>query len=275
MTARARLETAGDRPALRIERRLAHSPERVWRAITEPAELARWFPAAVAAELRPGGVIEFTFEGEETPTVGKVLEADAPRVFAFSWNDDVLRWEIIPEGDGSRLLFTHTFGRGEPAIARVAAGRTAAGWDSCLGALVAHLDGEEFEQPQDWVGPIEAYVEEFGLADGEVLETGGGKVIRFRRDLVRKPLDEVWALLTPDRAAIGPGTVTHEEPPRVLEFSLPEGGVVRWEFSHSELDGTMVELTRTLPNGLGDVVPEALREWRERLKEFFAAAHGS
>ncbi|EMD27573.1 SRPBCC family protein [Amycolatopsis azurea] len=272
MTPRARLETVGERPALRIERRLAHRPERVWRAVTEPSELAKWFPAAVVVDLRPGGTIEFTFEGEETPTTGKVLEADEPRVFAFSWNEDVLRWEIIPDGDGSRLLFTHTFGRGEPAIARIAAGRTAAGWDSCLVALTASLDGEEYEQPKDWVGPIEAYVEEFGLADGEVLETGDGKVIRFRRDLVWKPLDEVWPLLTAEKAE---GTIIREEPPRLLEISLPQGGVVRWEFTHSDLDGTMVEVTRTVPAGHDDVVPEALRGWREKLKEFFAAAHGS
>ncbi|MFJ8913511.1 SRPBCC family protein [Amycolatopsis sp. NPDC102389] len=272
MNARARLETVGERPALRIERRLAHRPERVWRAITEPSELAKWFPAAVTVDLRPGGTIEFTFEGEETPTVGEVLEADEPRVFAFSWNDDVLRWEITPEGDGSRLLFTHTFGRGEPAIARIAAGRTAAGWDSCLVALAALLDGEDHEPPRDWVGPIEAYTEEFGLAEGEVLETGDGKVIRFRRDLIWKPLDEVWALLASERAS---GTVTREEPPRLLELSLPRGGVVRWEFSHSELDGTMVELTQTVPAGQDDVVPEALRSWREKLKEFFAAVHRS
>jgi hypothetical protein len=35
----------------------------------------------------------------------------------------------------------------------------------------------------------------------------------------------------------------------------------------------MVELTRTVPSGLDEVVPEALQEWRERLTEFFAAAH--
>jgi len=148
----------------------------------------------------------------------------------------------------------------------------AAGWDSCLVALTALLDGEEHEPPRDWVGPIEAYTEEFGLAEGEVLETGDGKVIRFRRDLIWKPLDEVWALLASEK---GEGTVIREEPPRLLEIGLPRGGVVRWEFSHSELDGTMVELTQTVPAGQDDVVPEALRSWREKLKAFFAAAHGS
>ena len=41
------LETIDGRRALRFERRLPHSPERVWRAVTEPAELARWFVAPV------------------------------------------------------------------------------------------------------------------------------------------------------------------------------------------------------------------------------------
>ena len=39
-------QTVDGRPALRFERRLKHSVERVWRAVTEPAELARWFVVA-------------------------------------------------------------------------------------------------------------------------------------------------------------------------------------------------------------------------------------
>ena len=42
---RGTLETVDGRQALRFERRLPHRPERVWRAVTEPAEMARWFVA--------------------------------------------------------------------------------------------------------------------------------------------------------------------------------------------------------------------------------------
>jgi uncharacterized protein YndB with AHSA1/START domain len=38
------LETVDNRPALRFERHLDHAVERVWRAITEPEELRRWYP---------------------------------------------------------------------------------------------------------------------------------------------------------------------------------------------------------------------------------------
>ncbi len=53
------LETIDGRPALRFDRTLAHSVERVWRAITEPTELERWFPAAA----------------DWTPATGETFEA--------------------------------------------------------------------------------------------------------------------------------------------------------------------------------------------------------
>ena len=55
------LQTIDGRPALRFERRLAHPIERVWRAVTEPAELARWFVAPVPWTPALGE----TFEGVE------------------------------------------------------------------------------------------------------------------------------------------------------------------------------------------------------------------
>ncbi len=256
---RAKLETVENRPTLRMVRRLAHRPEKVWRAVTDPAELAHWFPAAVEAELRPGGAIRFTFPGQDETTTGQVLTADPPREFTFVWNDDTLRWLITPDGDGSLLEFTHTFGRGEPAIAKLAAGRNAGGWDFCLDALAARLDGRENEPPSQWHARMASYVEEFGLDEGEVV----GDVIRFRRDLVWKPLDEVWALLSPD------GEVTVSDQPNVLE-SVDEHRV-RWELTHDPLDGVRVEYTQTID---GQDVPTLLAAAHERLNALFAATHG-
>ncbi|HET6704345.1 SRPBCC family protein [Amycolatopsis sp.] len=236
----AKLLTDEERPALRLERRLKHAPEKVWRAITDPAELAHWFPAKVDVELRDGGAIRFTFPGEDSTTTGQVVTADPPREFTFVWHDDTLRWLITPDGDGSLLEFTHTFGRGDPAIAKLAAGRTAAGWDVCLDALAARLAGTDFEEPQGWHERMASYVEEFGLADGEVLPGG---TIRFRRDLGWKPVAEVRPLL-PDE----PG----------------------WDLVHDPLDGTRVEFTEPA----GDDVPAQLALRHEQLDKLFAATHG-
>src|SRR3712207_7693038 len=40
---------------------------------------------------------------------GVITELEPPRVFAYSWGDDLLRWELRPAGDGCLLILTHTF----------------------------------------------------------------------------------------------------------------------------------------------------------------------
>ena len=56
-----------------------------------------------------------------------MLEWDPPRVFAFAWGEDVLRFELAEDGDGTALVFTHAFAHqpGKPA-------RDGAGWATCL-----------------------------------------------------------------------------------------------------------------------------------------------
>jgi uncharacterized protein YndB with AHSA1/START domain len=85
----ATLQTIDGRPVLRFERKLAHSPAKVWKAITDPAEMAHWFPAAVDTELKPGATMRFTFPDAaplEATGEGEILEFDPPKVYAFRWN---------------------------------------------------------------------------------------------------------------------------------------------------------------------------------------------
>ncbi|WP_433263236.1 SRPBCC family protein [Actinosynnema sp. CS-041913] len=261
----AELRRIDGRPVLRFERLLRHSPAKVWRAVTEPAELKHWFPAEVEID---GKAMRFAFP--DSASDGEVLELDPPRVFAFRWNTDVLRFELLPHDEGCLLVFTHVLG------AEHSAGRTAAGWDTCLAALEARLADRPFEQPTAWLGPMERYVRRFGLDEGRV----DGRDVRFVRDLVWKPLDEVWELFTggaaglPARAAnphVPPGPVTAVEPPRLLEFDSPTGRV-RWEFRHDPEQGTTVELTHTVEDPA--FVPTALAAWHVHLERFFAATFG-
>ena len=130
-------EIVDDRPALTFERRLAHSVERVWRAVTEPAELAPLVPQRdAAATLTPGGRLTFEFPGGEMPTMqGEVIEVDPPRSLAFTWGDDMLRIELERDDDGCVLRFTVLFDDAERAS------RDAAGWHVCLDLLERHLGG--------------------------------------------------------------------------------------------------------------------------------------
>ena len=62
--------TADGRFALTFERRLAHRPAKVWRAITEPAHLRAWFPAVVEFELSPGAALRFQPTAEQRSRLG-------------------------------------------------------------------------------------------------------------------------------------------------------------------------------------------------------------
>jgi uncharacterized protein YndB with AHSA1/START domain len=133
-------ETVDGKPAVRFERRLAHPVERVWRSITEPAELAHWFPSQVSGVLRVGGTLRFSFEGG-METEGDVTELDPPRLLAFHWGTELLRFELEPDGDGTRLRLTHVLSSADQAA------RDAAGWHVCLDRLERSLSGEDATAP--------------------------------------------------------------------------------------------------------------------------------
>lgn len=90
---------------------LDHPPERVWRALTDPRQLAEWFlPADVdpadrnRLHLRPAH-----FDGFTGPVDVEVVEAVSPERLVCRWEGDDLHVRvavtIAPAGDGSRLTF--------------------------------------------------------------------------------------------------------------------------------------------------------------------------
>lgn len=289
----ATMETIGGNPVLRFERRFAHPMAKVWKAITDPAEMGHWFPGAVETELKVGAPIRFTFPQEaplDGARGGEILEYDPPKVYAFRWNRDVLRFELVPDGDGCRLYFSQTLGGGE--IGRLGAGRNAAGWDHCLDALLAWLDGREAEPFTRWMPAMDHYVDRFGLGEGTVTKTADGYELRFARDLVWKPVEDVWQALTEDadpetggqppaRATNGyvpVGKITQVDAPRLLEYVWRHdgepAGLVRFELFFDADLGVRVELTQTVPARLADIAPTALAAWHTHLELFFAAVHG-
>jgi hypothetical protein len=109
--------------------------------------------------------MSFRFDDPDAPpTEGKVTELDPPRLFAFDWGGEQLRFELEPAGDGCRLLFTHFLSE------RIQAARDAAGWEMCLRQLDRLLAGEDAEAPgigptPEWRDLYDKYVEE-GLPSG-------------------------------------------------------------------------------------------------------------
>lgn len=152
----ATLDSTGTRPAVRVERHLARPPAAVWRALTDREELANWFPCDILTdEWKVGAALRFVFRGGEADDIaGTVLECDEPRVLAFTWGEETLRFEMSPEGDGTFLVLTDEL----PAAW---AARNVAGWEACLERLDGRIPDRDF-----WKGRFDRYVAAFEPAIG-------------------------------------------------------------------------------------------------------------
>lgn len=275
MSVNGTLDVVGDRYVLRYERRLSHPVEQVWAAITEPEHLRHWFPAEVEMEFRVGGDLRHVYDGEFVVDGGTVTAYDPPRLLEYTMSsagiplagtgdERTLRFELSPAPAGCLLVFVHTFGD------RAGAASFATGWQRCLDALGRHLDGKPADEgPHGFAELHEEYVERFGLAEGRLERTGDGWTVRFERQFMTHPVDELWALLTEtdpamrgsdraegdgvekdraekDRADAGrPGMLTYhsgpgeappggpavgdDPPPRFTNGSVPAGAIVSAE----------------------------------------------
>jgi uncharacterized protein YndB with AHSA1/START domain len=90
---------------------LHHSPEKVWRALTDPALLAEWLLPVIDLKLEPGAA--FTFKTQPHPgwdgTVNcRFLEIEPKRKLSYAWVvgfglDTVVTFTLTPTESGTRL----------------------------------------------------------------------------------------------------------------------------------------------------------------------------
>ena len=129
---------------------LPGSPERVFRALTDPAELKRWFAEDVEIEPREGGA--YRFWGKHTygaPERGaakqRIMKLENDRSLAFEWpfegaNSEVsIQLESGKTKDETRLTLRHTF-PAQPDIP-YSAELLDDLWKLTMGNLDAHLRG--------------------------------------------------------------------------------------------------------------------------------------
>jgi uncharacterized protein YndB with AHSA1/START domain len=130
------------------------SAERIFEALTNPAELLKWWGCAgkfqavrVECELRPGGrwliVSEGNCAGGKTSRVtGQYREIDRPRLLTFTWLRDeedgvetFVRWELDERDGLTTVRLTHSGLSSEVLRARND------GWPLILGLLDTYLAG--------------------------------------------------------------------------------------------------------------------------------------
>ena len=138
------------KPSLTIRRRFKAAPERVYRAWTEPAQVARWFgPGSITVleavfEPRAGGrfmIHARSPEGEDLRVSGTVREAipNSKVVYTWAWQSTPERQSLVtvefkPDGDGTLLVLTH-----EQFFDEGARDRHNGGWNAALDKLEAYL----------------------------------------------------------------------------------------------------------------------------------------
>jgi len=130
----------GDRTVVLV-RELRATPEKIWVALTDPAMLKHWSPFDASRDLStlgPATLTQADASQQELPAVVRV--ANPPTLLEYTWDTDLVRWELEALPDGrTRLTLTHTL---DPAwISRVAAG-----WHVCIDQMQAALDGDPVER---------------------------------------------------------------------------------------------------------------------------------
>jgi uncharacterized protein YndB with AHSA1/START domain len=138
---------------IEVDEFLAHSPAKVWRALTDPALMARWL---MDNDFEPLQGHRFQMRGIPVPAVGftglvasEVLEIEPRNLLRISWRDagagnalaSTVTFTLTAEGNGTRLVIRHDgFDSSDPT--QVVAHRImSGGWRSqVLSRLVELLD---------------------------------------------------------------------------------------------------------------------------------------
>ena len=137
----AQITTGQDSIITEIE--VAAPPERVFKALTDPKQVIRWWgkegPCKTKLwemDARVGGRWRFeaadptgkmVFNGiSDFKVNGEILEYDPPRLLTYTWianyhdqpdGETRVRWELTPVGNGTRVKVTHS-GLAEEPVSR-------------------------------------------------------------------------------------------------------------------------------------------------------------
>ena len=139
-TARSQTES------ISFEFELHHSPEKVWRALTDPVLLAEWLLPVIDLQLEPGAA--FTFKTQPYPGWDgivncRMLEIDTHRKLSYTWVvgdsaqgfhlDTVVTFTLTPTSSGTRLSLVQS---GFKLDQKQAFGGARYGWNMMGGKLV-------------------------------------------------------------------------------------------------------------------------------------------
>lgn len=129
-----------------VERTLAHPPEKVWRALTQPHLIGEWL---MQTDLQPVRGRRFTLRRQPAPDVNvvvecEVLDLEPNRSLTYSWSafglDSTVTFTLQPTASGTVLRMEHTGFRPDQDAAYKGANASWKQFMARLEATVAALD---------------------------------------------------------------------------------------------------------------------------------------
>jgi len=175
-----------DQDTIVAEISIAAPPERVFQALTDPAQAPRWWgqqdmyrTTEWHADLRPGGKwksVGVGADGKPFCVEGEYLEVDPPRRLVHTWVASwtgslktVVRWELEPQNIHGSHLVDPGFSRGRRSRGPKKAGTGTLvklrheGFSAAPGAVTSHADG--WKRVMGWLAAF--------LERGETVDSRG------------------------------------------------------------------------------------------------------
>lgn len=87
-----------------VEREIPHSPEKIWRALTQPHLIEEWL---MKTDFKPVADHRFSLRGDWGSVDCKVVEIEPHKTLSYTWAamglESVVTWTLTPTRTGTHL----------------------------------------------------------------------------------------------------------------------------------------------------------------------------
>lgn len=97
-------ETSTETRSVVVEREIAHPPEKIWRALTQPHLIEEWL---MKSDFKPVVDHRFNFRADWGSVDCQVLAVEPNKTLSYTWGayglGSVVTWTLTPTGTGTHL----------------------------------------------------------------------------------------------------------------------------------------------------------------------------